>query len=127
MLFRSLEGAGQDFSLGVQLLICLNHDRQTPDFGCTGPQLARQTHSDPLRVADLLDRMVQWGWVRRLEDEPTVQRGEEGGPLYALLADPSLTPAQPLLETCLAAPSPAWAGLRERWMWSRLTLSDLMR
>lgn len=124
---QDFQGAGQDFSLGVQLLICLDEARRTSPFGCTSPQLTRQTLTDPLRVADLLERMVQWGWVRRLEDEPDVQRGEDAGPRYVLLADPSLTPAQPLLESCLAAPSPVWAGLRERWMWSRLTLSDLMR
>lgn len=121
------QGVGRDFSLGVQLLTYLSGARHTAAFGCTGLQLARDTQSDPLRVADLLDRMVQWGWVRRLEDEPVAPHDADLGPRYVLLADPAVTPAQPLLEACLAAPSPAWAGLRERWMWSGLTLSDLMR
>ncbi|NBU87961.1 MAG: YihY family inner membrane protein [Betaproteobacteria bacterium] len=118
---------GQDFSLGVSLLSCLDAARQQPDFGSTCLELARQTQSDPLRVAQLLERMMHWGWVRRLEEDSDPGSADGAGARYVLLADPSTTLAQPMLDACLAAPHPALDLLRQRWMWHRLTLRDLIR
>ena len=109
---------GHDLELGIVVLSCLEAARHTAAHGMSTEGLARQVKADPLRVALMLDRMVAWGWVGRLD--------EEGSQRYVLLADPAITPAEPLLDAYLAAPAPALAPLRQRWNWSRVTLREVM-
>jgi membrane protein len=118
--------AGQDFELAIVLLRRLEVARSMPPYGATGHQLAVEARADPLQVVSILERMIDWGWVRRLDEEAGQGSSKDGAPRFVLMADPAVTPAQPLLDALLAAPSATLAPLRQRWSWSQLTLRDVL-
>jgi membrane protein len=85
-----------------------------------------EARADPLQVVSILERMIDWGWVRRLDEEAGQGSSKDGAPRFVLMADPAVTPAQPLLEALLAAPSATLTPLQQRWSWSQLTLRDVL-
>lgn len=118
--------AGQEFELAIVLLRRLEAARRLPPYGATGHQLAVEARADPLQVVAILEKMIGWGWVRRLGEDEGTDASTDGESRFALMADPAITSAQPLLEAFLAAPSAALAPLQQRWSWSQLTLRDVL-
>lgn len=118
--------AGQEFELAIVLLRRLEAARRLPPYGATGHQLAVEARADPLQVVSILEKMIGWGWVRRLGEDEGTDASTDGESRFALMADPAITSAQPLLEAFLAAPSAALAPLQQRWSWSQLTLRDVL-
>jgi membrane protein len=86
--------------------------RTSARHGLSLPELAQQLRVDPLQLEPVLEILVGLDWVGRvneIEDEEKTR--------YLLLADPALTPLQPLLRQLLLSDSEATAGL---WNTSRL-------
>jgi membrane protein len=109
-------GPGWQFQLAVEVLQQLVQARTSARHGLSLPELAQQLRVDPLQLEPVLEILVGLDWVGRvneIEDEEKTR--------YLLLADPALTPLQPLLRQLLLSDSEATAGL---WNTSRLaTLS----
>lgn len=110
--------AGWRLDLALRILAQLHVSRRGHPHGMTVVQLAETLRIDPLQIEPLLQALVDLQWVGRLD--------EEGAQRHVLLADPQHTPAEPLLDRLLLAPSPATRSLRERTGWSRLRLTDLL-
>jgi membrane protein len=105
-------GPGWQFQLAVEVLQQLVQARTSARHGLSLPELAQQLRVDPLQLEPVLEILVGLDWVGRvneIEDEEKTR--------YLLLADPALTPLQPLLRQLLLSDSEATAGL---WNTSRL-------
>ena len=109
---------GQAFALAVALLRELAAVRATPRRGLTLQQLGARLRADPLRIEPLLQRLIALGWVGRLDDADAKR--------HVLLCDPAGTPAAPLVDGLLLAPSDALDSFRRRSAIDRLSVADLI-
>ncbi len=109
---------GQAFALAVALLRELAAARATPRRGLTLQQLGARLRADPLRIEPLLQRLIALGWVGRLDDADAKR--------HVLLCDPAGTPAAPLVDGLLLAPSDALDSFRRRSAIDRLSVADLI-
>jgi len=97
---------------GARLQLAITVVRQLADRHAGGERgqsaaaLATDLETDPLQIEPILDTLVAFDWVGRLD--------EAGDPRFVLLCDPARTPAQPLLAQMLMEPSPASRALWER-------------
>ncbi|CAN5713888.1 YihY family inner membrane protein [soil metagenome] len=112
------DGPGARLQLAIALLRELAQSRAAGERGASGGQLAEALRTDPLQTDPLLEVLLAFDWVGRL-DEP-------GDPRFVLLCDPARTPAQPLLSQLLLEPSPASRGLWERAGFDTMTLRELL-
>ena len=110
---------GHRFDLAIDLLRELDRARATPPHGRSLHDFAAAMRVDPLQLEPVLETLVALDWVGRLD--------EGGAQRYALLCEPSATPAAPLLEALLLSPSASSAAFRERAGFKALTLADLLR
>lgn len=115
---RPDERPGQAFALAVALLRELAAVRATPRRGLTLQQLGARLRADPLRIEPLLQRLIALGWVGRLDDADAKR--------HVLLCDPAGTPAAPLVDGLLLAPSDALDSFRRRSAIDRLSVADLI-
>jgi len=109
---------GARFELALAILGELDAARREGG-GLTLPQLAERLRTDPLQVEALLETMMTWDWVGRLD--------EEGARRHVLLRDPAQTPARPLLAELLLDPSGPGASLWREGGLERMDLAALMR
>lgn len=110
---------GSRFQFAVSILRLLAAARVRDGSGMTAPALAVAMSTDPLQSDEILDVLIDLGWVGRLEeDEP---------PRHVLLRDPATTPAQPLFGRLLLDPSPDIASFWKEAGFDRLTLADVLR
>ena len=112
------EGPGARLQLALALLRELDQARLAGDRGLSGGQLAAALRTDPLQIEPVLDILVAFDWVGRLD--------EAHDPRFVLLCDPARTPAQPLLALLLLAPSPASRGLWQRAGFDTMTVRELI-
>lgn len=112
------EGPGARLQLALALLRELDQARLAGDRGLSGSQLAAALRTDPLQIEPVLDILVAFDWVGRLD--------EAHDPRFVLLCDPARTPAQPLLALLLLAPSPASRGLWQRAGFDTMTMRELI-
>lgn len=112
-------GPGRAYECALQLLRQLAQARERPQRGLALNDLARTLHADPLELQPTLELMSAWAWVGRL-DEPGPAR-------WVLLADLHQTPALPLLQSQLLAPSADSQALIQASGWSALSLQDLLQ
>ena len=112
------DGPGARLQLAIAVLRQLAHARADGERGLSGGELASALHTDPLQTEPILDTLVAFDWVGRL-DEPN-------DPRFVLLSDPSRTPAQPLLAQMLMEPSPASRALWERAGFDTMTVQELI-
>ncbi len=112
------EGPGARLQLALALLRELDQARLAGDRGLSGGQLAAALRTDPLQIEPVLDILVAFDWVGRLD--------EAHDPRFVLLCDPARTPAQPLLALLLLAPSPASRGLWQRAGFDTMTMRELI-
>ena len=112
------DGPGARLQLALEVLRELERAQARGERGGSGGQLAASMRIDPLQIEPVLDTLVAFDWVGRLE--------ESGDPRYVLLCDPVRTPAQPLLAQWLLEPSPAARGLWARAGFDTLTLRELL-
>ena len=112
------DGPGARLQLGVAVLRELVKAAGMGDRGLSGSQLAEALRTDPLQTEPILETLVAFDWVGRL-DEPN-------DPRFVLLCDPARTPAQPLLSQLLLEPSPASRGLWQRAGFDTMTVQELL-
>jgi membrane protein len=110
--------AGHRFELALSVLAMLAAARDGPRRGLPLPELAERLQADPLAIEPLLEQMVAFDWVARLD--------EDGEPRHALLADPARTPAQPLVDALLLAPGGPGSAFRRLAGVERMTLAELL-
>ena len=112
------DGPGARLQLAIAVLRQLSDARAAGERGLNGGELATALHTDPLQTEPILDTLVAFDWVGRL-DEPN-------DPRFVLLCNPARTPAQPLLAQMLMEPSPASRALWERAGFDTMTVQELI-
>ena len=117
-LARRHGAPGWRFDLALAVLGRLQAARHGTRHGATLAELSAALQVDPLQVEPLLELLIEIGWAGRLD--------EDGAQRHVLLADPAATPAAPLIERLLLAPSALNRPLRERSGLPQLRLADLL-
>jgi membrane protein len=112
------DGPGARLQLAIAVLRELAKARTIGERGISGGQLAQALSTDPLQTEPILETLVAFDWVGRLD--------EAKDPRFVLLCDPARTPAQPLLSLLLLEPSPASRGLWNRAGFDTMTVQELM-
>jgi membrane protein len=112
------DGPGARLQLALAVLRELAKAHAIGDRGLSGGQLAELLRTDPLQTEPILETLLQFDWVGRLD--------ESHDPRFVLLCDPARTPAQPLLALLLLEPSPASRGLWRRAGFDTMTLQELL-
>jgi membrane protein len=112
------DAPGDRLQLALAVLRTLAEARAAAERGLSGGQLAAALRIDPLQTEPVLDALVAFDWLGRLD--------ESKDPRFVLLCDPALTPARPLLAQLLMQPSPASRGLWQRAGFDTMTVQDLL-
>ncbi len=112
------DGPGARLQLALAVLRELAQAHASGERGLSGGQLAAALRTDPLQTEPIVDTLVAFDWVGRLD--------EAHDPRFVLLCDPARTPAQPLLALLLLAPSPASRGLWQRAGFDTMTVQELL-
>jgi len=112
------DGPGARLQLAIAVLRQLADARGAGERGVSGGELAAALQTDPLQTEPVLDTLVSFDWVGRL-DEPN-------DPRFVLLCELSRTPAQPLLALMLMEPSPTSRGLWQRAGFDTMTVQELI-
>jgi membrane protein len=115
---RQPNAPGSRFALALSVLRELDSARRTGPRGLPAGDIAAALRTDPLQIEPILDTLVRLDWVARLD--------EEGAQRHVLLADPSHTPAAPLIDQLLLEPKAATRALRERAGFAQMTLAELL-
>jgi membrane protein len=112
------DAPGQRFALALSLLRELQRARPVPPHGLTLLQLAASLRVDPLQVEALMEPLLRFGWVGRLDEDASRR--------HLLMCDPALTPAEPLIDHLLLAPDARTQAFRQRAGLAQTTLADLI-
>jgi membrane protein len=112
------DGPGARLQLAIAVLRQLADARSAGERGVSGGELAAALQTDPLQTEPVLETLVSFDWVGRL-DEPN-------DPRFVLLCELSRTPAQPLLALMLMEPSPTSRGLWQRAGFDTMTVQELI-
>ncbi len=112
------DAPGARLQLAIAVLRGLAAARTIGDRGTSGGRLAHTLRTDPLQIEPILEMLVAFDWVGRLD--------ESDDPRFVLLCDPARTPAQPLLSQLLLEPSDASRGLWQRAGFDTMTVQQLI-
>jgi membrane protein len=112
------DGPGERLQLALAVLRELARAHAVGDRGSSGGQLAAALRTDPLQTEPVVEMLLKFDWVGRLD--------ESHDPRFVLLCDPARTPAQPLLAQMLLEPSPASRGLWQKAGFDTMTLQELL-
>lgn len=116
---RRADEPGARFTLALELLQRLLAARSGTAQGLSLHDLARALRQDPLQIEPVLDRLIEIGWVGRLE--------EAGAQRHVLLGEPASLRMGPLVEALLLAPRRANEAVAARSGLHDLTLADVLR
>jgi membrane protein len=109
---------GWRFQFALAMLRELVRARAHGARGVTLSELSATLSADPLQAEPILDTLVAFDWVGRL-DEPN-------DPRFVLLCEPARTPGQPLLSQLLLEPWAESRGLWQRAGFDTVTLQQLL-
>jgi membrane protein len=112
------DAPGARLQLAIAVLRQLAESRIAGERGLSGGELASVLRTDPLQTEPIVDILVAFDWVGRL-DEPD-------DPRFVLLCEPARTPAQPLLAQLLMEPSPTSRRLWQRAGFDTMTVQELI-
>jgi membrane protein len=115
---RRADEPGARFSLALDLLAQLQQARTGAARGLALPDMAAALRQDPLQIEPVLDRLVELGWVGRLD--------EAGAQRHVLLGDPQQLHLGPLVEALLLSPRGRTEALALRTSLYRLTLAEVL-
>jgi membrane protein len=115
---RMPSAPGHRFALALSVIAALARARSGVARGLSLHDLAASLGTDPLQVEPVVDTLAELDWVARLD--------EESGQRLVLLAEPSTTPARPLVHALLLESTPATRAFRERTGVERLTIAELL-
>jgi len=93
---RRPDEAGGRFTLALELLRLVHAARTGTAGGLSLQDLALALRRDPLQIEPVLDRLIELGWIGRLE--------EAGAQRHVLLGEPAAMPLAPLVQALLLAP-----------------------
>ena len=112
------DGPGARLQLALAVLRELASARALGVRGCNASELSEALRTDPLQIEPLLDMLVAFDWVGRLD--------EKDDPRVVLMCEPTRTPAQPLLSQLLLEPSATSSGLWRRAGFDTMTVQELL-
>jgi membrane protein len=112
------DGPGARLQLALAVLRALAGARSLGGRGCNASELSEALRTDPLQIEPILDMLMAFDWVGRLD--------EANDPRFVLLCVPAATPAQPLLSQLLLEPSATARGLWQRAGFDTMTLQELL-
>ena len=112
------DSPGARLTLALSVIRELATARAADGRGISGDRLAQSLRTDPLQIEPILDTLVGFDWVGRLD--------ESGDPRFVLLCDPMRTLAVPLLSRWLLEPSAGSRGLWRRAGFDTATVADLL-
>jgi membrane protein len=112
------DGPGARLQLALAVLRELASARALGVRGCNASELSESLRTDPLQIEPLLDMLVAFDWVGRLD--------EKDDPRVVLMCEPTRTPAQPLLSQLLLEPSATSSGLWRRAGFDTMTVQELL-
>ena len=107
--------------LAVEVMQHLHRAKGTACKGLGAAELVVRMRIDALQLAPVLETLVAIDWVAPLAEEP-----DNEDPRYVLLADPAITPVEPLLKELLMPQSPPLESLWRRGPLDALLLQDLL-
>lgn len=117
---RGPDEPGGRFTLALELLRRLRAARAGGAGGLSLQDLALALRRDPLQIEPVLDRLIDIGWVGRLEEaQAQAQR-------HVLLGEPATTPLAPLVQALLLAPRPGNAAVARASRLGELTLAQAL-
>ena len=118
-IVRRPEEAGSRFTLALELLAQLDASRSGASPGLSLHDMALALRQDPLQIEPVIDRLVELGWVGRLD--------EAGAQRHVLLGDPATLQLGPLVDALLLAPHGLAETVAQRGGLRSLTLRDALR
>jgi membrane protein len=113
--------AGWPLQLAVEVLQHLDRAKHRPAKGLGAAELVARMRIDALQIAPVLETLVDIDWIAPLAEEP-----DNDDPRYILLADPAITPLEPLLKELLMPQAPPLEGLWRKGPLDALLLQDLL-
>ncbi len=116
---RRADEPGARFTLALELLSRLQAARTGAVRGLSLHDLALALRQDPLQIEPVLDRLMQIGWVGRLE--------EAGAQRHVLLGEPASLRLGPLVEVLLLAPRRVSEPVARRSGLHDLTLAEVLK
>jgi membrane protein len=116
---RRADEPGARFTLALELLSRLQAARTGAVRGLSLHDLALALRQDPLQIEPVLDRLMQIGWVGRLE--------EAGAQRHVLLGEPAALRLGPLVEVLLLAPRRVSEPVARRSGLHDLTLAEVLK
>ena len=117
-------GHGWQFQLAVEVLQRLSTLRGSTQLGCSSSSLAQALQIDVLQLEPVLETLTELGWVGQLM--PNTDAGADGESNYILLADPSQTALEPLMQRLLLDKTHSTTPLWQQANWSALRLRDVL-
>ncbi len=117
-VLRRADAPGARFVLALELLTQLLQARPSSEPGLSLHALSLRLQQDPLQIEPVLDRLVELGWVGRLD--------EAGAQRHVLLGEPAALPAGALVDALLLAPQPQTQAFARHAGLQRMSLADLL-
>jgi len=116
---RTPSGQGWAFQLAVEVVQQLHRARSLAGKGLRMSQLAQLLRVDALQLEPVLEVLTALDWVGQI-NEVAAQGADAPESRYVLLADPLITPLEPLLTRLLVERAASLEPL-----WSQAALPDL--
>ncbi len=118
---RRGSGHGWHFQLAVEVLQQLHQALSTPQKGVTPSGLAEVLEVDVLQLEPVLETLVSLGWIAHI-----VEGDGEKEARCLLLADPSSTALEPLMERYLVSKAGTLQSFWDKAQWPALKLADAL-
>jgi len=112
------DAPGSRLQLAVAVLRELERARRAEPRGLGVGVLSETLRTDPLQTEPVLEALMAFDWIGRLD--------EEDDPRFVLICEPETTLAQPLLAAMLLEPSALSRGLWKRAGFDTLTVQQLI-
>jgi membrane protein len=113
--------AGWPLQLAVEVLQHLSEARSTTAKGLGAAALVARMRVEALQLAPVLETLVAIDWIAPIAEEPANE-----DPRFVLLAQPSITPLEPLLKELLMPQAPPLENLWRKGPLDTLLLQDLL-
>ena len=118
---RRPDEPGGSFTLALELLRLLRAARAGTAGGLSLHDLALELRCDPLQIEPVLERLIEIGWVGRLEeDQARAQR-------HVLLGEPASMPLEPLVQALLLARRPGNEAVARGSRFEQMTLAEALQ
>ena len=117
-------GHGWQFQLAMEVLQRLNNFKKTTSRGCGASGLAVALQVDVLQLEPVLGILTELDWVGQLV--PNADAGADEEAHYILLADPDLTPLEPLMQRLLLDKTDSTLPLWVAGGWANIKLRQAL-